>query len=427
VGLPGVASPGTVAAQSPSGTASPVIYRLRISICTRLATLIAVPLLVVGLTTPAFASGSTATPQTLAALKAQADAVQAKLTAGARSLEVARSKLTALTAAAATARTAAAAVNAELAALRDQLSSYAAALYVHPEAQDAAAALTDAPDLETTVQGVEMLSILNRGRGDVLNAVVVDEQRAEVLNTQAAQAVAAAAQVQTSIAAQVAALQTESAAASTQLTDAQTAYQAALARAETARLVKVALDRKVARDAAAARAEAALAQAARDRAARDAADATGSSADCAASTSGYPTGPWGGYSDGLIPSSRLCGIIGGGRLRPDAAAAFNAMSNAYARAFGTNICVSDSYRSYRQQVSVFRKRPSLAAVPGTSNHGWGLAVDLGCGVQSSRSAQYRWLTRNASRFGWVHPAWALHDPYEPWHWEFGHLGGGGGT
>jgi LAS superfamily LD-carboxypeptidase LdcB len=76
---------------------------------------------------------------------------------------------------------------------------------------------------------------------------------------------------------------------------------------------------------------------------------------------------------------------------------------------------------------VFRERPSLAAVPGTSNHGWGLAVDLGCGVQSSRSAQYRWMIANAGRFGWVHPSWAFHDPFEPWHWEFGHLSGAGGT
>jgi len=395
----------------------------------RLATLIVVPLLVVGLATPAVASDSPPTPQTLAALKAEADAVQAKLTTGARSLEAARSKLTALSAAAATAKAAAAAVNSELAVLRDQLSSYAAALYVHPAAQDAAAALTNSADLETTVQGVQMLSIVNRDRGDVLNAVIAAEQRAEVLNTQAAQAVAAAAHVQTSMASQVVALQTESAAASTQLIDAQAAYQAAVARAATARLAaaKVALVQKVARDAAAVKAQAALAQAASDRAARDAADATGSVADCAASSRGYPTGPWGGYSDGLIPSSQLCAIIGGGRLRPDAAAAFNAMSQAYAQAFGTNLCVGDSYRSYSQQVSIFRERPSLAAVPGTSNHGWGLAVDLGCGVQSSRSAQYRWMTRTASQFGWVHPAWAVHDPYEPWHWEFGHLSGAGGT
>ena len=395
----------------------------------RLATLIVVPLLVVGLATPAVASDSPPTPQTLAALKAEADAVQAKLTTGARSLEAARSKLTALSAAAATAKAAAAAVNSELAVLRDQLSSYAAALYVHPAAQDAAAALTNSADLETTVQGVQMLSIVNRDRGDVLNAVIAAEQRAEVLNTQAAQAVAAAAHVQTSMASQVVALQTESAAASTQLIDAQAAYQAAVARAATARLAaaKVALVQKVARDAAAVKAQAALAQAASDRAARDAADATGSVADCAASSRGYPTGPWGGYSDGLIPSSQLCAIIGGGRLRPDAAAAFNAMSQAYAQAFGTNLCVGDSYRSYSQQVSIFRECPSLAAVPGTSNHGWGLAVDLGCGVQSSRSAQYRWMSRTASQFGWVHPAWAVHDPYEPWHWEFGHLSGAGGT
>ena len=61
------------------------------------------------------------------------------------------------------------------------------------------------------------------------------------------------------------------------------------------------------------------------------------------------------------------------------------MSQAYRRVFGTNICVTDSYRSYTEQVRVFRQRPSLAAVPGTSNHGWGLALDLGCGVQSSRT------------------------------------------
>jgi LAS superfamily LD-carboxypeptidase LdcB len=103
------------------------------------------------------------------------------------------------------------------------------------------------------------------------------------------------------------------------------------------------------------------------------------------------------------------------------------MSAAYARALGSNLCVSDSYRSYSEQLRVFRQRPSLAAVPGTSNHGWGLAVDLGCGVQYSRSAQYRWMVENAARFGWVHPAWAFHDPFEPWHWEFGHLAGAGGT
>ena len=402
----------------------------------RLAILVVVPTLAVGLSTPAFASGTTPTPQTLAAMKAEADDVQAKLTLGARTLEAARSELAALTTAAASARAGAASVAKELGVLRDQLGGYAAELYVHPAAQSAIVALTDGPDLATSMQGVEMLSILNRGRGDVLNEVVVDEQRADALQTQAAQAVAAAARVQTSITEQVSALQVESAQAATRLTAAQAAYQAALARAEVARLTaeKAARDRQLARDVAAARDRAARDQAARALAAQRAADAadagggTGSVAECgAASAGGYPAGAWGGYSDGLIPSSQLCAISGGGRLRPDAAAAFDAMSQAYAQAFGTTLCVSDSYRTYSQQVSVFRQRPSLAAVPGTSNHGWGLAVDLGCGVQNSRSAQYRWMTRNAGQFGWVHPAWAVHDPYEPWHWEFGHLAGAGGT
>jgi hypothetical protein len=30
------------------------------------------------------------------------------------------------------------------------------------------------------------------------------------------------------------------------------------------------------------------------------------------------------------------------------------------------------------------------------------------------------MTAHAGAYGWVHPSWALHNPFEPWHWEFGH-------
>jgi LAS superfamily LD-carboxypeptidase LdcB len=123
----------------------------------------------------------------------------------------------------------------------------------------------------------------------------------------------------------------------------------------------------------------------------------------------------------------LCAIIGGGSLRPDAAVAFNKMSQAYAKTFGRPLCITASYRPYADQVRLFREETSFAAVPGTSNHGWGLAVDLGCGVQNYGSAQYRWMTQHAGAYGWVHPNWALHNPFEPWHWEYGHLGGSGTT
>jgi hypothetical protein len=59
-------------------------------------------------------------------------------------------------------------------------------------------------------------------------------------------------------------------------------------------------------------------------------------------------------------------------------------------------------------------------VPGTSNHGWGLAVDLCGGIQTYNTPQYAWMVANAGRFGYLHPTWA--DPgngrEEPWHWEY---------
>jgi cell wall-associated NlpC family hydrolase len=130
---------------------------------------------------------------------------------------------------------------------------------------------------------------------------------------------------------------------------------------------------------------------------------------------------WGGYPNGLIPPSAMCPLgVAGHSLRCDAAAAYRAMSAAFASAFGTPICITDSYRTYAGQVKLYGEKPALAAVPGTSNHGWGLAVDLCGGIQTFGTAQYSWMTANAGRFGFLHPTWA--DPgrgrEEPWHWEY---------
>ncbi|MGY1785723.1 D-alanyl-D-alanine carboxypeptidase family protein [Geodermatophilus sp. SYSU D00698] len=130
---------------------------------------------------------------------------------------------------------------------------------------------------------------------------------------------------------------------------------------------------------------------------------------------------WGGYPNGLIPPSALCPIgVGGHSLRCDAAAAWRAMSAAFASAFGQPICITDSYRTYAGQVRLYGEKPALAAVPGTSNHGWGLAVDLCGGIDGFGTPQYAWMVANAGRFGWLHPTWA--DPgngrEEPWHWEY---------
>jgi len=88
--------------------------------------------------------------------------------------------------------------------------------------------------------------------------------------------------------------------------------------------------------------------------------------------------------------------------------------------------ITDSYRTYEGQNKIFdwdyynktkkkRKKGTSgtpAAYPGTSNHGWGAAVDIG--VKYGDKA-HNWLTKNASRFGFSNP---FKDPRtEPWHWE----------
>jgi cell wall-associated NlpC family hydrolase len=130
---------------------------------------------------------------------------------------------------------------------------------------------------------------------------------------------------------------------------------------------------------------------------------------------------WGGYPNGLIPPSALCPLgVAGHALRCDAAAAYRALSGAFAGAFGTPLCLTDSYRTYGSQVRLYGEKPALAAVPGTSNHGWGLAVDLCGGVERFGTPEYAWMVANAGRFGFLHPRWA--DPgngrEEPWHWEY---------
>jgi len=131
-----------------------------------------------------------------------------------------------------------------------------------------------------------------------------------------------------------------------------------------------------------------------------------------------------GFANGQIPATALCPLWGapGQLLRADAAPSFARMSKAYSQQFGRPICVTDSYRSYSQQVALYAAKPNLAAKPGTSNHGWGVALDLCGGVQSFGTIEHNWLFTHAPLFGWFHPAWA--EPTgsrpEPWHWEFAH-------
>ncbi len=134
-------------------------------------------------------------------------------------------------------------------------------------------------------------------------------------------------------------------------------------------------------------------------------------------------GPWGGFSNGRIPDSALLSLgntAPGHRLAPGAAMAFMYMDAAYFADFGSHIRINSSYRSYSAQVITYATKGSdLAAVPGTSNHGWGEALDISTNGGYSGET-YKWLTENGPKFGYVNPYWALQGRgrEEPWHWEY---------
>jgi hypothetical protein len=128
------------------------------------------------------------------------------------------------------------------------------------------------------------------------------------------------------------------------------------------------------------------------------------------------------YANGRIPAAVLCPLdfASGHLLRCDAAERLEALSEKFEDEFGHPIPITDSYRSYVAQVAVASAKPHLAAVPGTSNHGWGLAVDLGAPISGGASAEYAWLRVHGPDYGWDNPSWARPGGTkpEPWHFEF---------
>lgn len=83
-------------------------------------------------------------------------------------------------------------------------------------------------------------------------------------------------------------------------------------------------------------------------------------------------------------------------------------ANAAMKAAGLGtFSITDGFRSYQQQVATKKKKPGLAATPGRSIHGLGLAADL-----KLTKAQAEWLYRNGAKFGLYHQAGFKR---EPWH------------
>ena len=248
---------------------------------------------------------------------------------------------------------------------------------------------------------------------DLVSEANADRLRAGVLLEEAEALEAEAAAQEAVLAEKVQGLKQEAEQARERLEQARARLEAERAAAAKKRAEQAA--------AAAARASRARARAAAAAAAAPAAP-SGRAAAPAPAPVGKVSGRCGGgslsgYANGMLPASALCPLNGtnGMLLRADAAAAFNRMAAA-----GGMPCAGNSYRSYSLQVSVYAEKPSLAAVPGTSNHGWGVAVDFACGAERFGSPGYRWLKANGPKYGWTHPSWA--EPSgsrpEPWHWEY---------
>ena len=126
-------------------------------------------------------------------------------------------------------------------------------------------------------------------------------------------------------------------------------------------------------------------------------------------------------TNGALADHSLCELWQAGEyLRPDAAMSLSALNEAFRASFGREMCLVASYRSLDAQYEIKAARGYFAASPGTSMHGWGLAIDL-CSKETGDSDVYSWLWANAPSYGWQNPSWAQlggGGAYEPWHWEF---------
>lgn len=144
--------------------------------------------------------------------------------------------------------------------------------------------------------------------------------------------------------------------------------------------------------------------------------------------------------NGQLSTSLLTAVGPRGWLHHRAAAAWALLVLAAARdGFALTYTYGGTYRALGDQIALFRQRyttsnlpgrpvkvwegvvysqlpnTAMAAVPGTSNHGWGLAVDtaLGTGPDRALSITPRidWLAEHAPPLGW---SWETL-PSEPWH------------
>jgi LAS superfamily LD-carboxypeptidase LdcB len=136
-------------------------------------------------------------------------------------------------------------------------------------------------------------------------------------------------------------------------------------------------------------------------------------------TAGNKPSPAAGARNGYVPASMRANVNSKCSMYNFAAGPLAVMIQDAAKA-GIQLTTSSCYRDYVGQVAVRKYWCSVgqcgnAAVPGTSNHGWGKAVDFA--GMTWTSANRRWMEANGGRYGFVPLS------IESWHWDW--VGDGG--
>lgn len=141
-------------------------------------------------------------------------------------------------------------------------------------------------------------------------------------------------------------------------------------------------------------------------------------------------------SKDYVPEVRKTDVYGMSQaMRPDAAAALEEMFAA-AKEEGVSLASVSGYRSYSKQRTIYgrkkkttgstQKADALVALPGTSEHQLGMAMDVAQKGSSQLNAGFgktkggQWISQNAHRFGFVVRYQLGYEEitgysYEPWH------------
>ena len=157
------------------------------------------------------------------------------------------------------------------------------------------------------------------------------------------------------------------------------------------------------------------------------------------------------YKNGQLDPSVLASVKTGGKMYAPVAAEFNKMYDA-ALAAGFKLKNVGDYRSFEGQLSMFMDRyvtedtgtgvkrqydgktwylkkgkaPSAAPDPTGlkgSNHGWGLAIDLGYDVNGKLTSMggkcFEWMCANAPKYGfYLQGSDPKSKEFEAWHWQY---------